>query len=215
MSNLRQAARRAGAAAALLASLLLIGCGSGGSSQETSTEAVPPKTAGNGAAGSETAPVHPAAKAEAGAGEGGGAGYQGAEEEVEEVGSEAAGSQRQAVLRAQRQYLTALSRQDFRTVCRLLAPATREQLQQLVEGRKVGCPTILPRLLGGPAASTAHVYLEGELRKVRLSGGRAFVIFHAAGARLFVIGLVREGGGWRVTTLTPSVLAPSKSAVGG
>jgi hypothetical protein len=115
----------------------------------------------------------------------------------------------------ERAYLTALSKQDFAAACGLLAKAPRAQLQQLVQGKKVGCSAILPRLLGAPAASTAHVFLEGDLRRVRISGGKAFVIFHAPGARLFLIGLVREGGRWRVGSLTPSVLAPSKGALEG
>jgi hypothetical protein len=196
-----------GVAAALLLSVLVLGCGSGGSGETTSapTEAATPRPAGSGQAASPGGGGSKQAKPR----------YEGAEEEVEQLGSEAGGSEREAVVGVEQEYLTALSEQDFITVCGLLAKPTRMQLQQLVQGKKVGCATILPRLLGGPAASTAHIYLGGELRRVRLSGRKAFVIFHAPGARLFVIGLVNEDGRWLVGNLTPSVLAPSKAALEG
>ena len=43
---------------------------------------------------------------------------------------------------------------------------------------------------------------------------QAFVIFHAPGARLWTLPLSNEGGGWKVATLAPTVLAPSAATLG-
>lgn len=208
--------RPVGGMAAALLVLLLFGCGSGSSGEPSGGAEAPPSgsaahespgsgeaSSAQGASNGASRAAHPKPS------------YEGAEEEVERLGSEAEGSEREAVLGAEEEYLTALSEQNFANVCQLLAKSTRMQLQQLVQGRKVGCATILPRLLGSPAASTARAYLQGEVRGVRLSGNKAFVIFHAPGARLFMIGLGREAGRWHVGSLTASVLAPSKAALGG
>jgi hypothetical protein len=43
---------------------------------------------------------------------------------------------------------------------------------------------------------------------VRVDGDRAFIVFHAPGAKAYQMSLVREGGEWKVTTVVASVLVP-------
>jgi hypothetical protein len=54
----------------------------------------------------------------------------------------------------------------------------------------------------------ARQQADGQITKVRVQGNRAFVVFRAPGAKLYVTGLVEEGGGWKATTVIPSVLVP-------
>jgi hypothetical protein len=133
------------------------------------------------------------------------------EKSIERFGSEAAGAQRQAILAAEQGYLRALSLAEFKRACALLAAPAHESLTQLAPGRlrAGGCAAILPRLLSTRAPATARAQAEGEVRKVRAGGERAFVVFHAPGAKLFVFTMVREGGQWKASTAGPSVLVPS------
>jgi hypothetical protein len=49
---------------------------------------------------------------------------------------------------------------------------------------------------------------------VGVRGDRAFVVFHAPGAKLFQLTMVREGGRWKTTTIAASVLVPSAATLG-
>jgi hypothetical protein len=44
---------------------------------------------------------------------------------------------------------------------------------------------------------------------VRVKGSRAFVVFHAPGAKLYTFTLLSEHGAWKLTTVASSVLVPS------
>jgi hypothetical protein len=132
------------------------------------------------------------------------------EKSIERFGSEAAGSQRGAILAAEQGYLRALSGAEFGRACALLAAPVHESLAQLAAGAKAkGCGALLPELLSPRAPASARAQAQGEVRQVRAGGGRAFVVFHAPGAKLFVFTLVREGGEWKGSAVGPSVLVPS------
>ena len=132
------------------------------------------------------------------------------EKSVEEFGTEASGSQRQAILAAEQGYLRALSASEPERSCALLASQVRESLRQLVVKRlkDEGCAAILSRLLSPQAPATSKAQAEGEVTKVRVQGDRAFVVFHAPGAKLYVFTLVREGGKWKASAVGASVLVP-------
>ena len=50
---------------------------------------------------------------------------------------------------------------------------------------------------------------------MRVLGDQALVIFHAPGARLYVLSLVKESDEWRVATVVSTVLAPSAATLEG
>jgi len=137
---------------------------------------------------------------------------QAGEESIEGFGAEASGSQRQAILAAEQGYLRAVSASDFKRSCALLGSRAHESLQQLVPKRfkDEDCAAILPKLLSPQAPATAKGQAGGEVAKVRVEGERAFVLFHAPGAKFYVFTMVREGGGWKAGEVGPSVLVPAQ-----
>lgn len=200
---------------ATLTALLLAGCG--GSDQGGST---------SGQSGAAPAPAGNQQTKPTGAGQetsGAGSGdtgrkreshFEGGEEEVEEFGSEAHGSAKDEVLATERSYLSAIATKGYEQACARLAPAVTRSLHKMVEGSDAGCGAILPKLLSPTVAAVARQQLQGEVVRVRVEGEQAFVIFHAPGARLWALPLSNEGGGWKVATLAPTVLAPSAATLG-
>jgi hypothetical protein len=71
-----------------------------------------------------------------------------------------------------------------------------------------GCAAILPKILSPTAPAVARAQAKGEVTKVRVEGGRAFVIFHAPGAKLYQMTMVRENGRWKTATVAAAVLVP-------
>jgi hypothetical protein len=142
--------------------------------------------------------------------------YQGGEKSIEEFGQEASGSQRSALLGAFHAYLGALAARDYASACGHLSVNVRRSLEQLLAKAKkgVGCPRVLPALLAPTAATIARQQDEGQITKVRVKGERAFVVFHAPGAKLYQLTMVREGGRWKVATVAASVLVPSAATLG-
>ena len=139
---------------------------------------------------------------------------QGGEEQVEKYGSEAQGSVKGEVLAAEQSYLSAIATKSYGKACAGLAPAVTGSLQKMVKGGDAGCGAILPKLLSPSTAAVARRQLQGEVVRVRIEGKQAFVIFHAPGARLWALPLSNQGGGWKVATLAPTVLAPSAATLG-
>jgi hypothetical protein len=142
--------------------------------------------------------------------------YEGGEESVEEFGSEAEGSSKKAVLAAEHVYLSAVAERDFREACSFLSASVQRSLERFAvpKLKAKGCPAILPQLLASTAPGVARQQAEGEIKRVRVNGNMAFVIFHAPGARLYVLAMRREGGAWKATTIFSSILAPSAATVG-
>jgi hypothetical protein len=141
--------------------------------------------------------------------------YEGGEKSVEAFGSEAGGSDREAVLAAEQGYLGAIAERDYEAACSHLSSQPRRSLRQLAAGKKtVQCPQILPALLSSSAAATARRQAAGTVTKVRVRGDQAFIVFHAPGAKLYVFTMVREGGEWKAAAIAGSVLVPSAATLG-
>ena len=136
---------------------------------------------------------------------------QNAEESIEGFGEEAGGSTREEVLGAFHGYLGALAEGNEETACSYLAATVQQSLSRLGAKAKkpLNCPQLLELLLSPQADQIAKGQAEGEITKIRVEGDTAFVVFHAPGARLFQLTLGREGGEWKATSLSASVLAPS------
>jgi len=142
--------------------------------------------------------------------------FQGGEASIERFGSEASGADRAALLSAFRGYLGALAGGDFRDVCARLSERVQTSLRQLAGHGSGGssCTAALPKLLAPTAARTARAERAGRIEKVRVEGDTAFIVFHAPGARLYMLTMKREGGEWKATTVSASVLAPSAATLG-
>jgi hypothetical protein len=203
-----------GVLTAALTALLLAGCGgsddastNGGSAAApppAGKEQTKPTGAGRGATGAGPADTGRTEESH----------FEGGEEQVEEFGSEAQGSNKGEVLAAEQSYLSAIATKSYEKACAGLAPAVTGSLQKMVKGGDAGCGAILPKLLSPSTAAVARQQLQGEVVRVRVEGKQAFVIFHAPGARLWALPLSNQGGGWKVATLAPTVLAPSAATLG-
>jgi hypothetical protein len=174
------AARALAVSFALAFLIVLPGCG-GGADAGSSTAAAKPQESNNG------------------------------EKSIEGFGEESAGGDRVAILAAFHGYFEAVADGDYGAACTHLAATVKESLAQIV-GRgsgKVSCAAALPELLAAGASASARQQANGKVSKVRAQNGKAFVVYHAPGAKLYQLYLLREGGEWRATTLTGSILVPS------
>jgi hypothetical protein len=135
----------------------------------------------------------------------------GGEKSIEQFGEESAGGNRAAILAAFHGYFEAVADGDYAVACAHLAASVKRSLAQIV-GRGAGelsCAASLPKLLAPSATTSARQQGEGRVSKVRVEGGKAFVVYHAPGAKLYQLYMLREEGGWKATTLTGSILVPS------
>jgi hypothetical protein len=161
--------------------LFLAGCGGDGSGGTTATGASKPGSAPGG------------------------------EKSIEQFGQESGGVDRAEVLAAFQGYFDAVADGDYAAACAHLSATVKRSLTQIAEGRsgRASCATSLPKLLAPSAANSARQQAGGNVSKVRIQGGKAFVVYHAPGAKLYQLYLLREGGGWKATTLSGSILVPS------
>jgi hypothetical protein len=139
-----------------------------------------------------------------------GQGQKGGEASVEEFGSEASGPDREEILAVFTGYLNAIAAKDYGKACSDLATPVQEGLQQFDAKAPKGtdCTAILPGLLAPTAGAVAREQVNGKITKVRVQGDRAFVVFHAPGAKLYQLTMIREGGEWKATTVGAGVLVP-------
>jgi hypothetical protein len=137
----------------------------------------------------------------------------GGEKSIERFGSEAAGAPRAAILAAFHGYLGGLGRRDYRAACFRLSALARHSLERLAapSPKRLGCAQLLPAVLAPTAAPISRQQAGGEVRNVRAQGERAFVVFHAPGARLYQMLLVEDHARWKVATVAAAILLPSPS----
>jgi hypothetical protein len=174
--------------------LLICGCGGGGSTAGSPSSS---QSQDSNEAQQETA-KSPARE-------------EGAEVSLEGYGTEAGGSDRETLLATFHGYLGALAQADDEKACSYLAASVRESLRRLAAKAKksLECPQLLEALFSPQAGEIARAQDEGKITRVRIKGDDAFVVFHAPGARLYQLTMAREGGEWKTTALSASVLAPS------
>lgn len=113
-------------------------------------------------------------------------------------------------------YLTGLADRDYKLACASLAMPVQRSLARIVvtQLRSAGCPAILPKLLSGSAADVAREAAGGRVSSVRVKGDRAFVLYHAPGAQLYVLTMIREGSAWKAAMVAGSILIPSSGVAG-
>jgi hypothetical protein len=116
------------------------------------------------------------------------------------------------LLDAFRAYLGGLADRDTRAVCTGLAAQVRESLAQLSAKKGASCESVLPEALAPEAPIAARQQANGRVQAVRVNGDRAFIVFHAPGAKLFQLAMMREGGAWKAAAALGSVLVPASGS---
>lgn len=131
------------------------------------------------------------------------------EKSIENFGEAATGATETSIVGVFKDYFRAIIDEDPAAACEYVAANVKESLQQIAgKGRQLECAQILPQVLAPTAPTIAHEQLSGEIKRVRVEGDRAFVVFHAPGAKLYMLALRREDGAWKATTIASSVLVP-------
>jgi hypothetical protein len=136
---------------------------------------------------------------------------QNAEASIEGFGEEAQGSEREELISTFHAYLGSIAAKDYEETCSYLSERVKDGLEQFTGQAKkpLSCEELLEGLLAPQAAAIAKSQAEGEITKLRSDGETAFVVFHAPGARLYQLNLVKEGNEWKAASLSASVLAPT------
>jgi hypothetical protein len=106
----------------------------------------------------------------------------------------------------------AMASRHYAAACARLSNSVRHSVIDLAGGQRgVDCRRVLPGLFSPQVYAAMRGQARAMVETARLEGDRAFVTFHAPGARLYELPLVDENGKWRVGLLTASILAPSLS----
>jgi hypothetical protein len=212
------------AAAAL--TVAAVGCGGGGSdtstAPSTSASAPPPSQSSQPSEGNGSKPAkeagkereQPSSKAKPGGSESGERPQpsiaeeesESADQSIQEFGSEAEGTEAEAVVDTMRSYFRALANRNLQGVCSGLLAANREQLEEFAKAKPGGpedCVGVLKNLLSPAAAAEAKKTFGATISKVRVGDGHAFVLFRPPGGRVSYFVLEEEDGSWKATSIAP------------
>ncbi len=210
---------------ALAAALLLAACGSGGSSGagggssaasgggngSTAQSGQGGKADATGQAGSETnsepspgppaSAFHPKPHHDSG---GGAAQFEvkGADNSVQEFGSEASESEMQAAAAALHGFLDARTERNWAAACGYLSRPTRQGIEGLGgSGGSQSCAAALGALSANVPRSNLREAAIADVGALRSEGDRAFLIYRGAEEVVYAIAMSREGGEWKVGSL--------------
>jgi hypothetical protein len=139
---------------------------------------------------------------------GGGSGQfvvKGADNSVQEYGSEADESELKAAARSLHGFLDARAERNWAAACTYLAESLTGSFEQVAETSSPlphGCPATLAALSGQVPASNLHEAAVADVGSLRREADRAFLIYRAAHRVVCAISMVREEGAWKVASLS-------------
>jgi len=129
---------------------------------------------------------------------------------VDEFGSEAEGSEREAIVQAARSYLRARARGDWARACRGLTTAAKQSIAGLLRasGRSnAGCPAAYEALQSSVPLPLRREAADSPVLEVRVRGDSAFYVFRTRANRVdTVLAMAREDGEWKAVTVAGAVL---------
>jgi hypothetical protein len=199
--------------ATVLAALALCACGEGEMTTSTSTSTVtaeepparePSPAAADRGAGS-TAGFTPPSHRDSG---GGSAQFErkGADNSIQEAGSEAAASELQAAAAVLHAYLDARAAGAWGAACSQMTNGVAAQLAQLGVGGEgdARCPELLAALSGGLPPAALREAAIADVGALRVDGAGAFILFHGARNTDYFMPMARQSGEWKIAALAPS-----------
>jgi hypothetical protein len=135
-----------------------------------------------------------------------GEGSENAEDSILTYGDEASARLETNVTKDVREFLQAISAEDYVAVCAGIAKTTQSEIGALSSQGEERCPEVVDLLLEPSAATTAARVATSTIETVRVRGRSAVVIFAAGGGqgRSF-LPMRRERGGWRAATIAPGL----------
>jgi hypothetical protein len=134
----------------------------------------------------------------------------GGDNSVQEFGEEGSESELQQAATALHGFLDARAEGDFKAACSYLGPETAKSLQQLAAASKglqgAACPQLLAALSKGVPVSTLAEAAQANVGSLRFEGERAFLIYRGAAKQVYAIAMVKQGGEWKVASLSGTPL---------
>jgi hypothetical protein len=188
-------------AVAVALALTLAACGSGGGSADSNPA---PQVVETGGAGPRVAPLRVS---------GGGSAQlrvKGADNSIQNYGSEARPEELRRAAAALHGYFAALATEAWARAC---ADLSRRELAMLghlaassAELKDAGCPRTLAKLIGKVGAAAAHEATVVDAVSLRRKGPQAFLIYRGAGGKPYFSSMTPQRDGWAVAAITPTPL---------
>ena len=131
----------------------------------------------------------------------------GADNTIQEFGSEATGSESEEIATALHNFLDARARGNWHAACAYLAPSTVRSYEKLLaKSSKIkdkNCAGVLeaitsPATVGKLREEAAAV----DVGSVRVKGRQAFAIYTGPGGAVVAVSVLNENGVWRVGSIT-------------
>lgn len=212
----------------VLALLALGGCGGGSdtgtssqaqsSAKTTSTaegQAKPTNSQGTSTPGPPASAFHPKPHNDSGGGSGQFT-VKGADNSVQEYGSEGSQSELEEAAAALHGFLDARAERNWAAACGYLAGSVIESFKQLAQTatrhlpadtlKGTGCPAVLAGLSGKAPTSALLEAAVANVGSLRTEGDQAFLIYRGAQGTPYAISMVSEGGTWKVASLSGTPL---------
>lgn len=133
----------------------------------------------------------------------------GADNSIQESGSEASGSELAQAATALHGYLDARAAGAWSAACSYMAAGVADSLSQLAgsSGQQgQSCAQLLAALSGGVSPAALREGAEADVGSLRANGDSGFLLFHGAHGTAYFAPMAREGGAWKVAAIAPSAI---------
>lgn len=105
-------------------------------------------------------------------------------------------------------FLDARAARNWAAACAYLSAETKHGFAQLATGAKPAtCPAALAGLSGKVLTATLREAAIADVGSLRSEGEQAFLIYHGAQGVTYAIPVSREGGAWKIASLTGTPLS--------
>jgi hypothetical protein len=141
----------------------------------------------------------------------------GGKEQTADFGSEASEAEREAASAVLEENLEARAKEDWAGQCASLAAPVVKVIKQnatFLPG-KVTCARQLEQEASGVPKSYLADTLEGHIDAFRVKGNEGFALFHGSDGFDYAMEMTKEGGEWKVNSLTTIKMGKAKAAEGG
>lgn len=207
------------AAAALLLAVGLAACGSGGDSSSTATEATAQEhsgsqsgaTAQSGSSGGSSGNFAPEHHSDSG---GGSQQFKvkGGDNSVQEFGSEADTSERDAAAVVLHNFLDARAAGDWPAACSYMTRSTIKSFEELgAQSKRIedtSCPGVLEKLTSLAVKKAMRDEADqADVGSLRIEGDRGFIIYRGPDNTVLAMPMANEDGVWKVTSLAGTPLS--------
>jgi hypothetical protein len=123
---------------------------------------------------------------------------------IQEAGKEASGAAFAEAAATLHAFLDARAARAWAVACQQMSPVVVSELGST--GGKSTCAAALSRLSAGVPEVALRQAAVADVGALRADGDHGFILFRGAGGRSFFMPMTREGGHWKVASVTASLL---------